>query len=87
MKNSVKIYRIIFVSVLFVFSCVTVFGQDLGSSNGLFRASNPKSKSTTPEKRSTPKTVSAKSTPKKQIVRKNRADREKRKLQLDASNH
>lgn len=41
---------------------VLVYGQDLGSTNGLFRASNPAAKKTTPpsEKKSAPKTISTK---------------------------
>ena len=70
MKKAVKIYRILFFSSLFVLVSVTAFGQDLGSSNGLFRASNPKTGSSAPAKKSAPKASSPKPAPKKQIAKK-----------------
>lgn len=70
MKNVVKIYPVFIVCILLVFSFTTVFGQDLGSSNGLFRASNPKSKKTSTEKKPTAKSNSAKTTAVKRTVKK-----------------
>lgn len=70
MKNAVKIYPIFFVLGLFVFASVAAFGQDLGSSNGLFRASNPKTKNTATAKKTTPKSGANKPAPKKQIAKK-----------------
>jgi len=70
MKKAVKIYRILFVFSLFVLVGITSFGQDLGSSNGLFRASNPKSNSSAPTKKPAPKSNVSKPAPKKQIAKK-----------------
>lgn len=71
MKKTVKIYPIFFLSWLFVFSCFTAaFGQDLGSSNGLFRASNPKTTKTAATARTTPKPKTVRAAPKKQIAKK-----------------
>lgn len=71
MKKTAKIYPIFFFLSLFVFSCVNALGQDLGSSNGLFRASNPKTgKPPTTAKKTTPKPKAVKSAPKKQIAKK-----------------
>lgn len=70
MKKTVKIYRIFFLLSLFVFSCFTAFGQDLGSSNGLFRASNPKTTKTATPKKTTPKPKAVKAAPKKQVAKK-----------------
>ncbi len=67
----VKDFRVYFfgVMLLAVFS-FPIKGQDLGSSNGLFRAANPKSKNTSAEKKTTPKPKKTKSTPKKTTARK-----------------
>lgn len=71
MKKTVKIYPIFFLLSLFVFSGFTALGQDLGSSNGLFRASNPKtSKSAATAKKTTPKPKAVKPAPKKQVAKK-----------------
>lgn len=70
MKKAVKIYRILFVFSLFVLVGETAFGQDLGSSNGLFRASNPKTNSSAPPKKTAPKINVSKPAPKKQIAKK-----------------
>ena len=70
MKKVVKIYSVILICLLFVLSFTTVFGQDLGSSNGLFRASNPKAKKTPTEKKSPPKSSSAKTTAVKKTAKK-----------------
>ncbi len=60
--------------LLFAFS-ISVLAQDLGSTNGLFRASNPKSKKTTTEKKTNPKPKTTKPAPKKTTVRKNNSSR------------
>lgn len=70
MKNASKIYPMFFVLGLFVFANVAAFGQDLGSSNGLFRASNPKTKTTATAKKTTPKPSANKAVFKKQIAKK-----------------
>ncbi len=59
MLESIKKYGILSVVNIFIFSILIVHGQDLGSSNGLFRASDPKSKSNSAAKKtaSKPKTV------------------------------
>ena len=69
MRNAVKFHRVLFVLLMFVLSVVTAFGQDLGSSNGLFRASNPKANNSS-KKTSSPKSAAARSTPKKQSAKK-----------------
>lgn len=71
MKKTVKIYRIFPLLSLFVFSCFTAtFGQDLGSSNGLFRASNPKTTKPATANKTTAKPKTVKAAPKKQIAKK-----------------
>ena len=70
MKKVVKIYPVLLICILSVLSFTTVFGQDLGSSNGLFRASNPKSKKTSTEKKTTPKSNSTKTTAVKKTAKK-----------------
>lgn len=70
MKKTVKIYPIFFLLSLFVFSGFTALGQDLGSSNGLFRASNPKTGKTAAAKKTTPKPKAVKPAPKKQVAKK-----------------
>ncbi|MGI9055944.1 MAG: tetratricopeptide repeat protein [Pyrinomonadaceae bacterium] len=78
MKKVVKIYPVILICILSVLSFTTVFGQDLGSSNGLFRASNPKSKNTSTEKKTTPKSNPVKKTAKKIVPRRNSRDTAKK---------
>lgn len=53
----------------FLFSSSIVFGQDLGSSNGLFRASGSKAKTNTAAKKTTPKPKSGKPPSNKQPVK------------------
>ena len=73
MLGAIRKHGILSVGIIFIFSVLTVYGQDLGSSNGIFRASNPKSKSNSAKKNtSKPKTEkapvkkqSAKTAPKK----------------------
>ncbi|MBX7169333.1 MAG: tetratricopeptide repeat protein [Pyrinomonadaceae bacterium] len=66
MSKSISIC--LFFCLVFALSVVS-FGQDLGSSNGLFRSPNPTSTKTT-EKKSTPKpTAAKKETPKKETVK------------------
>ncbi len=62
MKNTVKIYRIILSVSLCIISTNLIFGQDLGSTNGLFRSSNPKSNSSGEKKTPTKSKTAAKKT-------------------------
>lgn len=55
MKNTAKIYRLGFLLISCAVTPLLAAGQDLGSSNGLFRASNPTAKTTSTAKKTTPK--------------------------------
>jgi tetratricopeptide (TPR) repeat protein len=71
MPKAIKRYGVLLVVNFFVFSALTIYGQDLGSSNGLFRATNPKPKTNaarkTPPKKAKPTAdkPAAKTTPRK----------------------
>ena len=65
MEKVVTPYKILIITGIFIFSAIAAFGQDLGSSNGLFRPANPKSKTTATEKKSPPKPKTAKTTVRK----------------------
>ena len=85
MVRIVNSQRFFIVAVIFALSAAATFGQDLGSSNNLFRASNPKTKSNKketpakpkpePEKNPAVKTAKKntppKKEPKKSVARKN----------------
>lgn len=60
MLKSVRNLRFAVVISVLLFFASTIFGQDLGSSTGIFRASNPKPKAKSPAKKTTPKPKSTK---------------------------
>jgi tetratricopeptide (TPR) repeat protein len=66
---------------LFIFPKITS-GQDLGSSNGLFRSPNPTTKKANPgaEKKSAPKTIAAKKTPTRTVAAKSATKRTPAKI-------
>lgn len=64
--KKVKTYRVLTIVHFIIFSTLLVFGQDLGSSNGLFRASNSKAKNTSVPKKSASKPKNNNSTTKNQ---------------------
>lgn len=70
MKKNFRIYNYGVTLLLLLLSVSIINGQDLGSSNGLFRASNPKSKNSSTEKKPAAKSNPVKSTPKRQVSRK-----------------
>lgn len=68
----IKNFRIYYCGLILLFAfSIPVAGQDLGSTNGLFRASNPKSKKPATEKKTTPKPKASTPAPKKTVVKKN----------------
>lgn len=69
MLKIIKKYGILTVVNVFFFSGLIVYGQDLGSTTGLFRASNPKAKSKTAAKKTTPKPKAVKPPASKQPVK------------------
>lgn len=92
MMKDTKIFRFGFLLICFVITPLLAAGQDLGSSNGLFRASNPTTKTASTTKKTTPKpkpapekSVSAKKesakkeTPKKESARKESSRKESSK--------
>lgn len=58
-KDATKIFRLGFLLISFAFTPLFAAGQDLGSNNGLFRASNPTTKTTSTAKKTAPKPKSA----------------------------
>ena len=60
MLKSVRKLKFAIVISVFLFSASIVLGQDLGSSTGIFRATNPKPKANTPAKKTTPKSKTTK---------------------------
>ena len=55
MLETLKKYGIFTVVNIFFFSTLVIYSQDLGSSTGIFRASNPKSKANSPAKKTASK--------------------------------
>ena len=69
MLKTIKKYGILTIVNIFLFSTLAIYGQDLGSTNGLFRASKPKAKTNTAAKKNTPKPKSVKPPANKQSVK------------------
>lgn len=72
MIKDAEFYRLGILLVCFAITPILAIGQDLGSSNGLFRASNPTTKSSSAPKKTTPKpkTSTEKSSPLKKEIAK-----------------
>lgn len=66
MQRKIKKYGIVTVAGIFFFSNLIVYGQDLGSTTGIFRATNPKPKANSSAKKTTPKPKSGKTQANKQ---------------------
>lgn len=77
MIKDAKIFRLGFLLISFAFTPLLAFGQDLGSSSGLFRASNPSTKSSSAAKKTTSKKPVEKAEPvKKSPAKKETAKKE-----------
>lgn len=66
MLNTIKKHGILTIVNIFFFSTLAIYGQDLGSSNGLFRPSSSKAKTNTAAKKTPPKPKSVKPSASKQ---------------------